>query len=166
MTTPCPCGEATATNISTNGEDFVEYPCGTEVEVISVTASYSFFYAYNSYNPAIGGWQSGFYRSLLFGWKGGLVDLRSASGGSVTTGQALLDQLTDREIFDSCESLASGSSGFSFADLGGFSPGGIPTRFINVFYNGVNAFGYTAGLNGSAALSRSMQLYRLKITTP
>ena len=162
MTVYCP---TAPTLISVDAGDYVQYPVGTDVEVLPVSLIYPLACFYNNYNPSTGAWNAGFFRWIVWGWNGsGVVDLYNSNGTNVGSSFAL-SQVSDQQLYDSCIQLTSGS-GFNFVQTNSFSPNGIPTGLFRLYYNGVDAIGYEAGGNSRSTSSRSVSAYRLKITTP
>jgi len=162
MTVYCP---NAPTLVSTNGDDYIQYPVGTDVEVLPISLTYSFLWAATRYN---GSYEdcSRWTNYLRYYRPNNTIGTIAVSNPNLLNVQTMVDTLGGNQwIFNTCKPLGSNESGFSFR-TGDFYPvscGGSESQ-VSVRYNGIEQF--TAGQQYNAVGSVTVSAYRLKITTP
>ena len=162
MTVYCP---TAPTLISINGDDYIQYPVGTDVEVLPVSLTYSFLWAATRYNGSFNDC-SRWANYLRFYRPNNTTCTITVSDPSLLNVQTMVNTLGGNQwTIDNCKPLGNNETGFSF-QTGYFYPiscGGEESQ-VSVRYNGIEQF--TAGQQHNAIGSVTVSAYRLKIITP
>jgi hypothetical protein len=152
--------------VSTNGGDYIQYPPGTDVEVLPVTLSYQLLYGYSAYNAVLGRDDCSkdvSFEALQGVAKNGGLGIGYVTGLGTAIGiDALLEQLGGNQwLFDTMKPNATVDYRFNYY----WNQCNKQVSDITLILDGQLQSSSTS-LRGISIVSRTINAFRLKITTP